>query len=100
VEGRSGAKNQLDSFIHFDGTPTCDKTGRHRAIASTPHWHFNGSQCTKQDTIIEQYVAVTGESVSLVVVTAKLFHKELDNLWVGHEALQARVHEARVAKIL
>jgi len=45
-------------------------------------------------------VAVTGESVSLVVITAKLFHKELDNLWVGHEALQARVHEARVAKIL
>jgi len=30
VEGSSHAKIQLDSFIRFDRTPTCDKTDRHR----------------------------------------------------------------------
>ena len=36
VEGSSRAKNQLDSFIRFDRTPTCDgRTGRHRPMAST-----------------------------------------------------------------
>ena len=38
VEGSYHAKNQLDSFIRFDRTPTCDRqtdTDGHRAIASS-----------------------------------------------------------------
>jgi len=38
--------------------------------------------------------------MSLVVSTRKLLHKELDELRVGHETLQAGVHEASVAEIL
>ena len=36
VEGSSHAKNQLDSFIRFSRTPTCDgRTDGHKAMAST-----------------------------------------------------------------
>jgi len=36
VEGSSHAKNQLDSFIRFDRTPTCDgQTDRYRPMANT-----------------------------------------------------------------
>ena len=36
MEGSSRIKNQLDSFIRFGRTPTCDgQTDGHRAMAST-----------------------------------------------------------------
>ena len=36
MEGSSHAKNQLDSFVRFGRTPTCDgQTDRHRPTAST-----------------------------------------------------------------
>ena len=36
MEGSSHAKNQLDSFIRFSRTPTCDgRTDGHKAMAST-----------------------------------------------------------------
>jgi len=41
----------------------------------------------------------TGECVSLIVGAGKLLHKELDQLRVWHEALQAGVHEASVTEV-
>jgi len=41
VEGSSRAKNEIDSSIHFESTPTCDRqTGRHSlsAIDTTADW--------------------------------------------------------------
>ena len=46
TSGRSSQKNQLDSFIRFDRTQTCDghghrQTDRHRAIASVGSQVYN-----------------------------------------------------------
>ena len=41
----------------------------------------------------------TGKCVSLIVGAGKLLHKELDELRVWHEALEAGVHEASVTEV-